>query len=144
MARSGAERIGKCRSRRYNTRTRSLERLKEQKTDVLVATDVAARGLDIQNVTHVYHYDVPKTDTDYIHRIGRTARAGAKGTAVTLLTEPDHDNFRRVQSNEELNIEEAEFPKFKKVSFSRKILHRKRNNKPKRWGKKRKNYKNKK
>ncbi len=120
-----------------NKRTRSLERLKEQKTDVLVATDVAARGLDIQNVTHVYHYDVPKTDTDYIHRIGRTARAGAKGTAVTLLTEPDHDNFRRVQSNKELNIEEADFPKFKKVSFSRKVLHRKRHNKPKRWGKKR-------
>ena len=99
-----------------------------QKTDVLVATDVAARGLDIQNLTHVYHYDVPKTDTDYIHRIGRTARAGENGKAVTLLTGPDHDNFRRVQSNEELEIKKAEnFPKFKKVNFFRKF---KQNKKP--------------
>ena len=98
-------------------RMRSLESLREQKTDVLVATDVAARGLDIKNVTHIYHYDVPKTPTDYIHRIGRTARAGENGKAITLLTEPDHDNFRRVQSNDELEIEKADIPDFKRVSF---------------------------
>ena len=102
-----------------NKRMQSLDSLKNQKTDVLVATDVAARGLDIKNVTHIYHYDVPKTSTEYIHRIGRTARAGADGKAVTLLTEPDHDNFRRVQSNEELEIEEEDVPDFKKVSFKR-------------------------
>jgi len=109
-----------------NKRTRSLDSLRNQKTEVLVATDVAARGLDIQNVTHVYHYDVPKTDTDYIHRIGRTARAGEDGKAVTLLTSPDHDNFRRVQSNEELEIEEADVPKFKKVSFLRRFKQHKK------------------
>jgi len=103
-----------------NKRTRSLDSLRNQKTDVLVATDVAARGLDIKNVSHIYHYDVPKTSTDYIHRIGRTARAGENGKAVTLLTGPDHDNFRRVQSNEELEIEKAEVPDFKRVSFFRK------------------------
>ena len=116
-----------------NKRTKSLDSLKEQKTDVLVATDVAARGLDIQNVTHIYHYDVPKTDTDYIHRIGRTARAGANGTAITLLTEPDHDNFRRVQSNEELNIEKADIPEFKKVSFLRKTTNRRNPSQKKHW-----------
>jgi ATP-dependent RNA helicase DeaD len=102
-----------------NKRMNSLDSLKEQKTDVLVATDVAARGLDIKNVTHVYHYDVPKTSKEYIHRIGRTARAGENGKAITLLTEPDHDNFRRVQSDEELEIERAEIPDFERVSFSR-------------------------
>jgi len=106
-----------------NQRTRSLDSLKNQRTDVLVATDVAARGLDIKNVTHIYHYDVPKTSTDYIHRIGRTARAGENGEAVTLLTEPDHDNFRRVQSNEELEIKEVAIPKFKKEYFVRRIQH---------------------
>ena len=85
-------------------RLQSLNSLKNEKTDVLVATDVAARGLDIQNVTHIYHYDVPKTSIDYIHRIGRTARAGATGKTITLLTGPDHDNFRRVQSNDEIEI----------------------------------------
>ncbi len=105
-------------------RMRSLDSLREQKAEVLVATDVAARGLDIQNVTHVYHYDVPKTSTDYIHRVGRTARAGEDGKAVTLLTRPDHDNFRRVQSNDELEIEREDVPNFRKVSFFR----RKKNN----------------
>jgi len=102
-----------------NKRTQSLDALKNQKTDVLVATDVAARGLDIKNVSHIYNYDVPKTAIEYIHRIGRTARAGENGAAITLLTGPDHENFRRVQSNEELKIEEAAMPDFEKVTFFR-------------------------
>ena len=100
-----------------NQRTISLDKLKKEKTDVLVATDVAARGLDIKNVSHIYNYDVPKTPTEYIHRIGRTARAGEKGVAITLLTRPDHENFRRVQSDHELKISRAEIPEFKKVPF---------------------------
>jgi ATP-dependent RNA helicase DeaD len=102
-------------------RSRSLDALKTQKIKVLVATDVAARGLDIKNVTHIYNYDVPKTPTEYVHRIGRTARAGANGKAITLLTERDHDNFRRVQSNDELQIERADIPDFRKVPFMRRF-----------------------
>lgn len=102
-----------------NKRTTSLNDLRNERTKVLVATDVAARGLDIKNITHIYNYDVPKTPTDYVHRIGRTARAGAEGAAITLLTERDHDNFRRVQSNEELQIERVEMPQFQRVPFSR-------------------------
>jgi ATP-dependent RNA helicase DeaD len=98
---------------------KSLDSLKRQKTDVLVATDVAARGLDIKDVSHVYNYDVPKTPKEYIHRIGRTARAGKNGDAVTLLTSRDHDNFRRVQSDEKLRIKQAIFPQFNKVPFFR-------------------------
>jgi len=102
-----------------NKRLKSLNNLKCQKTDVLVATDVAARGLDIKDVSHVYNYDVPRTPKEYIHRIGRTARAGKKGDAITLLTSRDHDNFRRVQDDKKLIIEKADFPLFEKVSFFR-------------------------
>ena len=105
-------------------RSQSLNALKKEQTDVLVATDVAARGLDIKNVTHIYNYDVPKTSTEYVHRIGRTARAGMNGIAITLLTERDHDNFRRVQSNEELQIIRAEIPQFRKVPFIRRFKPR--------------------
>ncbi len=109
-----------------HSRSKSLDALKNETTDVLVATDVAARGLDIKNVTHVYNYDVPPTPKEYTHRIGRTARAGENGNAVTLLTERDHDNFRRVQSNKELNIIKAQMPHFEKVSFIRKSRPQKR------------------
>lgn len=102
-------------------RSHSLDALKTQKTKVLVATDVAARGLDIKNVTYIYNYDVPKTPTEYVHRIGRTARAGANGAAITLLTERDHDNFRRVQCNDDFLIERADIPEFRKVPFLRRF-----------------------
>ena len=102
-----------------NGRQRSLDALKRQKTDVLVATDVAARGLDIKNVTHVYNYDVPNTAKEYVHRIGRTARAGEDGDAVTMLTDMDHDNFRRVQSEYELDIMNEEMPDFERLPFDR-------------------------
>ena len=108
-----------------NKRLQSLNGLKYGKTDVLVATDVAARGLDIKNVTHIYNYDVPKTSTEYVHRIGRTARAGTNGSAITLLTERDHDNFRRVQSNDDLNIEKADFPNFESVPFKSRFRQKK-------------------
>ena len=106
---------------KQQNRSSSLDALKTQKTKVLVATDVAARGLDIKNVTHIYNYDVPKTPTEYVHRIGRTARAGANGAAITLLTERDLDNFRRVQSNDDFKIERADVPDFRKVPFMRRF-----------------------
>ena len=111
---------------KQNKRLKSLDSLKRQKTDVLVATDVAARGLDIKDVSHVYNYDVPKTPKEYIHRIGRTGRAGKNGDAITLLTSRDHDNFRRVQSDEKLSIKQANFPKFNKVPFIRGYRRRKK------------------
>lgn len=127
-----------------NQRTKSLLALKHEKTDVLVATDVAARGLDIKNVSHIYNYDVPQTPTEYIHRIGRTARAGEKGVAITLLTRPDHNNFRRVQSDDELIIKRAEIPEFKKVPFSRNINRKRgrRNKKSKRKKRRKRSYYN--
>lgn len=66
-------------------RARALEQFKQNEVKILLATDVASRGLDIDNVTHVINYDAPETYDDYVHRIGRTGRAGKKGTALTFV-----------------------------------------------------------
>ncbi|MDN5938875.1 MAG: RNA helicase, partial [Salinisphaera sp.] len=70
-----------------NKRIRLLEDFKAGRLPVLVATDVAARGLHIPDVTHVFNYDLPQDPEDYVHRIGRTARAGAEGDAISLACE---------------------------------------------------------
>lgn len=100
-------------------RLHALDSLKAGHINVLVATDVAARGLDIKDVSHVYNYDVPKSSEEYVHRIGRTARAGMNGEAVTLLTERDYDNFNNVLRDHTLEIRKAELPQFEKVQFLR-------------------------
>jgi ATP-dependent RNA helicase RhlE len=66
-------------------RERALASFEAGAVDTLVATDVAARGIDVAGITHVINYDVPATREDYVHRIGRTARAGARGVGVTLV-----------------------------------------------------------
>jgi superfamily II DNA/RNA helicase len=66
-------------------RSRALKRLKDDEISILVATDVAARGIDVENVSHIINYSQPTTYDDYIHRIGRTGRAGKTGTALTFL-----------------------------------------------------------
>ena len=91
-------------------RLHALDCLKKENITVLVATDVAARGLDIKNVQHIYNYDVPKTSQEYIHRIGRTARAGMSGSAVTLLTERDYDNFNNILRDRTLDIQRTATP----------------------------------
>ncbi|MFO8132988.1 MAG: DEAD/DEAH box helicase [Thermoplasmatota archaeon] len=111
-------------------RLKSLNALKNRKTDVLVATDVAARGLDIKKVTHVFNYDVPKTTKEYVHRIGRTARAGETGVAVTLMTQHDHDSFRRIQKEYEHKITRADMPTVKQVPFHRASPKKQRTSSP--------------
>ncbi len=101
-----------------NQRLRALQALRDEHINVLVATDVAARGLDIKNVHYIYNYDVSKTSEEYVHRIGRTARAGEEGNAITLLTSHDHDNFGRILRDHTLKIERKEKPAFAKVFFT--------------------------
>ena len=72
-------------------RLKELDRFKQDEINILVASDVAARGLDIKGVSHVFNFDVPYQPDDYVHRIGRTGRAGATGIAITLATREDAD-----------------------------------------------------
>lgn len=80
-----------------NQRNRVIQAFREMKHRIMVATDVAARGLDIPHIEHVINYDLPQVAEDYIHRIGRTARNGAEGSAVCFLTPDDHDLWRDIQ-----------------------------------------------
>ena len=70
---------------------------REAKLDVLVATDVAARGIDIPGVRHVYNYDMPNVPENYVHRIGRTARAGAEGKAIAFCAPAEMDEFKAIE-----------------------------------------------
>lgn len=92
-------------------RMQSLELLKKNKVEMLVCSDVAARGLDIPGVSHVINYDIPINSKDYVHRIGRTARAGADGLVINILSARDHDNFARILRDfSELDIPGGETP----------------------------------
>jgi ATP-dependent RNA helicase DeaD len=102
-----------------NRRQQVMDAFHAKKLDVLVASDVAARGLDIKNVSHVINYDIPRTSKDYVHRIGRTARAGAEGSVVSLLAPQDHDNFRRVLEDRSLLVEKLKLPEFERIAFTR-------------------------
>ncbi len=74
-----------------------LKKFREAKIQILVSTDIAARGLDIEGVTHVISYEVPRDVETYIHRIGRTGRAGEHGTAITLVTAAEVEKLRRIE-----------------------------------------------
>jgi superfamily II DNA/RNA helicase len=78
-------------------RKRTVERMRRGQFQFLVATDVAARGLDIKGISHVFNYDLPMVAEDYIHRIGRTGRAGATGIAVSLVGPEDWIKLRRIE-----------------------------------------------
>jgi ATP-dependent RNA helicase RhlE len=78
-------------------RERTLKEFRDGTLDVLVATDVAARGIDIAGVRHVYNYDMPNVPENYVHRIGRTARAGAEGTAVAFCAPAEMEELRAVE-----------------------------------------------
>ena len=78
-------------------RTRTLQRLRDGRTRVLVATDVAARGIDVAGITHVINFDLPRQAEDYVHRIGRTGRAGRTGFAVTLVNHSEKHLVRNIE-----------------------------------------------
>lgn len=80
-----------------NARTRALEAFRSGKTAVLVATDIAARGLDIDDISHVINYDLTTEPETYVHRIGRAGRAGATGTALSFVSSEDHGSLRDIE-----------------------------------------------
>lgn len=87
-----------------------LRQFKNGTIDVLVATDVAARGLDISGVSHVYNFDIPQDAEGYVHRIGRTGRAGRSGEAISLVTPREQDHFRYIQRTTGAKISRAPLP----------------------------------
>jgi ATP-dependent RNA helicase DeaD len=87
-----------------------MARFKSAKADLLIATDVAARGLDIRQLSHVFNYDVPSAPEAYIHRIGRTGRAGAEGVAITLAEPREHRLLRSIEAMTRQKIEIASVP----------------------------------
>jgi len=91
-------------------RDRVMGRFKEGKLDLLVATDVAARGLDIERLSHVINYDVPASAETYVHRIGRTGRAGRAGTAITLAEPREHRLVRAMETATKQPVEVAPIP----------------------------------
>ncbi|MFF0830795.1 DEAD/DEAH box helicase [Brevibacillus sp. NPDC003359] len=85
-----------------------MKRFREARIQYLVATDVAARGLDVEGVTHVFNYDIPEDVDSYIHRIGRTGRAKEKGTAFTLVAGKDWGQLREIEEGINLSLERRE------------------------------------
>ncbi len=80
-----------------NARNRTIMNMRRGKIRLLVATDVAARGLDVTGITHVINYDLPKNAEDYVHRIGRTGRAGATGIAISFASGKEVDSLRQIE-----------------------------------------------
>lgn len=102
-----------------NQRKQVMDAFHAGKLDVLIASDVAARGLDIKNVDLIVNYDIPKTSKEYVHRIGRTARAGSKGRVISLLAPQDHENFGRVLEDRSLLVHKIQVPNFQHIAFMR-------------------------
>ena len=93
-----------------DARERTLGRFRKNQVKVLVATDVAARGLDIDDISHVFNYDLPDDPELYVHRIGRTGRAGKTGIAISLVTPGEKRHLRQVESFTHQTIKRAELP----------------------------------
>ena len=91
-------------------RDRIMGRFRDGSLDVLVATDVAARGLDIEHVSHVVNYDVPSDPDAYVHRIGRTGRAGREGVAITLVEPREHRLLRNIEAATKSKLQIARLP----------------------------------
>jgi ATP-dependent RNA helicase DeaD len=101
-----------------NNRSDTLKAFHERDTLVLVCTDIAARGLDIKDVSHVYNFDIPSTSDDYIHRIGRTARAGKNGVAISFVSSGDHTEFRQICREKSIEMEKENIPPIKIIPIS--------------------------
>jgi ATP-dependent RNA helicase DeaD len=96
-------------------RDQVIRRFKEQSIEIMVATDVAARGLDISGVSHVYNFDIPQDPESYVHRIGRTGRAGNKGIAYTFVTPREIDHLRIIEQVTKKKMKKKPIPSYKDV-----------------------------
>ena len=104
---------------KQNQRERSIESLKSGKLDILVATDVAARGLDVERITHVINYDIPHDTEGYVHRIGRTGRAGRQGDAILFVAPREKSMLHAIEKATNQKIEIMELPSTELINDQR-------------------------
>lgn len=98
-----------------NEREKILNRFRKQKINILVATDVAARGIDIMDLTHVINYSLPQDPESYVHRIGRTGRAGKQGTAITFVTSTEYRRLTYIKKTSKSEMKKGRIPEIKDV-----------------------------
>lgn len=102
-----------------NIREKTVEDLRRGRIDILVATDVAARGLDVERISHVVNYDIPHDTSSYVHRIGRTGRAGRQGDAILMMTPRERYLLRSIEKATKQPVEEMQLPTLDEVNASR-------------------------
>ncbi|TLP80107.1 DEAD/DEAH box helicase [Nesterenkonia sphaerica] len=102
-----------------NLREKTVESLKDGRIDLLVATDVAARGLDVERISHVFNYDIPLDTESYVHRIGRTGRAGRSGEAILFVTPRERRMLRSIEKATRQPVEQMNLPTVADVNASR-------------------------
>ncbi len=100
-------------------REKTIQNLKDGKIDILVATDVAARGLDVERISHVLNYDIPYDTESYVHRIGRTGRAGRSGDAILFVSPRERNMLRAIERATRQPIEEMQLPTVESVNDAR-------------------------
>ncbi len=101
-------------------REKVLAKFRNQRVNILVATDVAARGIDVQNLTHVVNYAIPQDSDSYVHRIGRTGRAGKEGTAITFITPDEYRKLKYIQKSAKTDIRREKLPRVKEIIKAKK------------------------
>ena len=105
-----------------DARIQVLTRYRNGQVKVLVATDVAARGLDIDDISHVFNFDLPDDPEVYVHRVGRTGRAGREGIAISLLSPKDRWQLRRIEEYTRFKLKQAELPTIQQIENHRQAL----------------------
>ncbi|NIP38119.1 MAG: DEAD/DEAH box helicase [Candidatus Dadabacteria bacterium] len=101
-------------------RERILGSFRDKKINILIATDVAARGIDIENLTHVINYSIPQDPESYVHRIGRTGRAGKSGTAITFITPEEYRKLMHIKKAAKTDIRRERLPKVDEIIEAKK------------------------
>ena len=104
-----------------NYREVTLKRFKAKKINILVATDVAARGIDVNDLSHVINYSIPQEAESYVHRIGRTGRAGKEGTSITFITPREYRRLLQIQKTVKTEIRKERVPEIKDVIQAKKF-----------------------
>jgi ATP-dependent RNA helicase RhlE len=119
LAKDGIAAVAIHSDRTQGERTQALAEFKEGRTQVLVATDVAARGLDIEQLPFVINFDLPGVPEDYLHRIGRTARAGLTGEAIALMAEDEREKLGAIEKLLKIKLPIAEAEDFRRTPVQR-------------------------